>query len=248
MGKPRYDILALNFIGSAPEFNYLEEGFKQSVLANAGARLHIIRPLAPEKAKGCRYSYTVTNAKLRHWADEIQHIDRPTILMDVDLVVRKDLHDVFETMTDDIAFTVSDNSTWVNSGVVFVKPTDYAKYFLRQWADLDDQMYNSKIMNGMPKEVRKGHFKTGVLGMNQTSLAVLLSENKFDYNTVPASKYNCWYADWDKWDPETTAVIHVQMGLRKALLHELGHGQMNGQLARRKKRNQKIIDDIIKYF
>ena len=234
-----YNIIAVNFKGSAPEYETLTMGFSRSVKKNANADLYLLTPWVPPKVKGCRFSYTVTNAKLNVWNEFAQLISRPTILMDVDLIVRQDLGHVFDLDHDAVFTTNGTKNTWINSGVVFLKPTARAKDLMQRWTDADNELYQTKIMNGMPKGVRKGHRDTGVLGMNQTSFAVI--EKELDYGTIPCSKYNCWNDTWREWNPKQTAVVHVQMGLRKALTQNLA-GEDS------KRRYDNILRDILPYY
>lgn len=243
-----YDIVAINFAGSNPVYDRLEKGFVNSVETNTKGKLHIYRPPAPEQRTGCKYSYTVTHEKLRHWNEIVQNIVNPTILMDIDLIVRMEIADVFKNNRHITFTTNSDHRTWINSGVVFVKPTQKARKFFEQWYKMDSELYNSAAENGVPGLLRYEHWRTGCMGMNQTSLATMVEGGDYNYyGVVPSTSYNCWYGDWQSWNPDTTTVVHVQMGLREQLLNALD-GRLVDIDRKERRINSEIISDIIKYY
>src|SRR4030042_1692845 len=92
-GSKHYDILA----------RVLEYSIKKNC---PGAEFKLIRIAAPEswRTKKCFASNTV---KLEKWVEEMESTDDDLIFLDCDMVVLKDVRDVFRIPEYDVALTIN---------------------------------------------------------------------------------------------------------------------------------------------
>jgi len=153
-------------------------------------------------------NYASFRAKLDIWAENV-NIDDDIIFLDVDMVVDKDLSHVFDQEFDVAITTRSHKNKSINSGVVFVRNTDTAKQFIRQWAKIDSRMFWDTAFH---YEWRKSY-----RGMNQTSLGYMVhnqGEAKLLY--LPCKIYNCCDDDWRLLNDDT-CIVHLKKPLREVV-------------------------------
>jgi hypothetical protein len=155
------------------------------------------------KSPGNRTSHQGRNQyKLIEWNKVIQAAEEDTILMDVDMVVYKDIGHVFEKDFD-ICYTKRTKTRMpLNGGVLFVKPTDKAKEFFREWLKVDADLL--KRRNRYMPYVRKYG------GQNQASFGYMIEQKRglAGIAWVECTWYNCCNEEWKDINDETKVVHH----------------------------------------
>jgi hypothetical protein len=153
--------------------------------------------------------------KLEEWNRQIQAATEDTILMDVDMVIIKEIAHVFEREFD-ICYTQRTKTRMpLNGGVLFVKPTRAAKTFFEEWVKVDAELL-----------LKRGRYTPYIRkygGQNQASFGYMLENkkaNKRIVNTcidkVPCTVYNVCQEEWHAVD-DGTRVIHCKSGLKRIL-------------------------------
>jgi hypothetical protein len=209
-------IVAVQFdYDSKNKYGRLLSVFEKSVQKNwPEVGLEIIKIPPPASVSRRHHSFTSNHEKFKIWMDAVENANEPVILMDCDMLVRAPFGEVFD-QDFDVALTVRNNRLRYNGGVVFVKPTQAGKDFIRAWAESDALLYSD------PKEHEQWRRKYA--GMNQAALGrvIELGLHKAKILEVPCSKYNCCLDDFTNIrysDPESVKVIHYKSGLRKSVL------------------------------
>ncbi len=180
-------------------WEYLKRGFLNSIRINTSAEVNLIE-------KKDRFGQ---KPKHKIWAREAKRGGN-VVLMDTDVVVLKDIGEVFDHDFD-IGITVRGGKSWFNGGVVFVKPTKAAYNILDMWA--------AEIHS---ENQAKYKWETGHSGTAQPVFAWLYKHGRFKgrIKEFPCSIYNC-VQPWQNY--KNASVIHVKSKLRKSLFSGKGH-------------------------
>lgn len=171
------------------------------------------------KIKILRKAYVYTNTeKLKYWVDYINNIEDNTVLLDVDMVLNKPINDVFNKDFD-VAITTRENDTFyrnntkapINGGVIFVKPTEGARQYFKDFYEINDKMLNDfQLLHQWQEEC---------VGMNQAAMQYLRKNPSDKYNILelPTLYYNLCPPEYKSFDPDKTSFIHLKSHLREQI-------------------------------
>lgn len=189
-------------------YKKLAEILRRSVKKNIPkATFHLeLVPEAEKLNEGAAYNHI----KLGYWNAFIQKTTRPTLLLDCDILIRKDIREVFQ-QNFDVALTYHDDPTYypINAGVVFVHPTKSAKCFFREWYKADS------ILKNTPEKLK--HYRERYAGMNQASLGYLREEKLCEYKELllPCSIYNAYRKqEFPDLTNDLPKIVHLKGDLR----------------------------------
>jgi hypothetical protein len=180
--------------------------FKKSVRANTDAILRIETCDNSDLDHTLRDWYACNELKARKWAELAQKMRRPTVFMDIDIVVLGDLVNGFQS--DGITITRRDDKSWFNSGAVWAMPTKAVKEFFAQWYEQVKEFYGNP---DRLKRVSRLH-----VGLHQTSFISLLSNGLIDIDVkvLDGVEWNNTRCQWDDFS-DKTRVLHATKVLRK---------------------------------
>jgi len=183
------------------------------------AKAEIIETAPPSRngRRGMAQHLGANTHKLRIWNDFIQQATEPVVLSDCDMMVLHDFSEVFEGNFD-IGYMVrtgraNKRRIPYNGGVVFVKPTEGGKRFIKIWKDINDVMDKDAAFHKQYRAV--------YAGMNQASFGYLM-EHPVEGVTLkqfPCRIYDACSEDWDTLDMEKTKIVHIKSKLRKAIIN-----------------------------
>jgi hypothetical protein len=190
------------------QWNILRKGFEKSAKnTNAIVNIHELPKLRCKTRTELETNYF----KLKKWRDIVKEAKNPLVLVDIDLCFLSDIECGFSDK--DITLTRR-HKRWCNAGVIFVRPGEYANRFFDRWCEMDHYLHGGDLdANKQPKRLSDAWRKTGVMGHNQTSLAMI--QNEFEFGWVPGWKYNASLRE--EWNMIGQKVIHVKDSLRKDL-------------------------------
>lgn len=198
------------------DYERLLKVFRYSVEKNMpGTPVDVIEIEMGEKMRHHTTCLVANHYKLKAYADYVERVRDDVVLMDCDMIVCGDMSKAFETRPFDVAVTARSASRIpVNAGVVFVRSTDLARDFIRQWADEDEAMYWDEKLHIKWRHV--GH------GMNQASLAKMMSEKTYaaHLTRLPCAKWNACEENWAKAQEQKPSAIHVKGNLKRIALGE----------------------------
>ena len=190
------------------QWEILRRGFeKSSKNINGEIRIHELDPVRCKT----RIELETNYVKLKKWRDIVREAKHPLVLVDIDLCFLSDIEGGFTE--HDITLTRRDKR-WCNAGVIFVRPGEYANRFFDRWCEMDHWLHDDVLdTNKQPKRLMDAWRKTGIMGHNQTSLAMIKKE--FEFGWVPGWEYNASLkSEWNRTDQK---VVHVKDSLRKDL-------------------------------
>jgi len=153
--------------------------------------------------------------KLGVWNEIIQKADEPTLLMDCDILILKDITNILNQSDKDITLTTRNyGSANCNGGVILVKPTCKAKEFFQEWYDISCNEFNT-IDSIMWRELFKKY-----KGATQTTLGFLREQGNYNdiIGEIPCHLWNLTGLDWHLFTEETK-VIHIKGHLRNKILN-----------------------------
>lgn len=175
--------------------------FERSWNRHMSIPLEIVR-LDPPKKTGRLYGLDTNHHKLNVWRN---HFTEDTIFCDCDMMVRADIVDGFEYVSD-IGYTVrSTQGRPFNAGVIFARHTTYSKQFLKEWCRIDEKMHSNN-------KFRKKWSKV-VPGMNQPALACMLDEG-WEADKVPEVYNICDAYRWKQ-----AKMVHIKSESRNICFH-----------------------------
>lgn len=158
-------------------------------------------------------SYRCNTLKLKYWNEYIRDNNQNTVLIDCDMLLRKSIHDIFDHNFD-IGITLRGESfRSLNGGVIFIKPNENVKDFFEKWYNKNNYLLeNPKKLEYYSKIYRQG--------INQSSLCLLLDEERDKYNIkyFPCTEWNCCQDSWNKIYDVNNRIVHVKSSLRRELL------------------------------
>ncbi len=189
--------------------------FRRSCAKNIpSAELVNIKIPVPANTSG-RPNFCHHNAsKLMVWVEYASKCNDNMILADCDMVALRDPVEIWD-MDFDICYTRctvrDERGTPINGGIVFVKPTERAREFLKLWESVDQEMY-------FDEKFHKAYMHR-YAGMNQASFGYLL-EHPERYGAklacVTTREYNAVSCDWQYID-NRTAFLHIKGQLRRMI-------------------------------
>jgi len=204
------------------KYTRLARALEYSIAVNVpGANIIMIEgdrpsPYVAEHGGKITPFYMDNTYKLELWYQELLQSNEPTVFMDADMVVLKDLTHVFDGDFD-IAITERKHRRhpgfWFNGGVIYVKPNMRSLAFFRRWVERNDYLLKH------PDELKEA--QEVCWGMNQA--AFMSVYNEINGNTIchfkklPAKIYNCCDSHWHEFDPDKTAVLHIKGVFREMI-------------------------------
>lgn len=182
----------------------MREGFIRSASRFHPVIMHDVpTPAEDDRRKKLRDN----NYKLRFWRDLVHMATEPLVLMDTDTIVLDDISGGFSDQ--DLTLTTRPHK-WLNGGVVFVKPTQYARDFFDEWVRVDQWLYEGATDSGASVRLLQAWQSTGVRGQNQTALALM--KDKWSWGWADGMVYNSCQPRM--WGNKNEKVIHVKDGLQ----------------------------------
>lgn len=192
------------------DFERMANALTRSIDANSPAR--VLRLEKPADAALPHTAVAQNSRKLLRWVEVAEQVDMPLVLMDADTLVLGDLRGAFETPFD-VGVTLRPGRLLRNAGVVYVRPSDSSRSFLRAWLRANDALAASS-----PVHVRHAMHRYG--GVNQASLARVLGDTTMRQTAsiadLPCSRWNSCDETWREFSAETV-VVHFKGALRRAL-------------------------------
>jgi hypothetical protein len=180
---------------------------RASVKQNApGAELVVLELRHPAAVKGAYQGWVNNHIKLRAYS-QIE-IDQPTAFIDVDTLVLRDITQLFDRYSFDVAAArrPAPKEHLFNGGVVLFKPTARAREFMRKWIDIDEQMLHDQEFH------KPWHKKYN--GQNQASFGYLYeTQSKAKIAELPTAMLNACEQDWPNIEAVKPYVLHVRKRL-----------------------------------
>ena len=198
---------------------------------NAKIMYHVCPPPEVDESERELKRFGENAEKLRIWVELIELCeDHKIVLIDSDVMVLKDVSEVFKNKFD-IGCTRRTRNQRIkyNGGVMFVKKNKNSIDFFREFRDIDDKMYEDREFHAPWREKYSG--------MNQAAFGYMLEKYRYDINIkeFPCSVYNALSGDWKLFHPEITKIVHLKGPLRNVVLNNLSSKYQN---------IKKIWDDI----
>lgn len=119
------------------DFERMANALTRSIDANSPAR--VLRLEKPADAALPHTAVAQNSRKLLRWVEVAEQVDMPLVLMDADTLVLGDLRGAFETPFD-VGVTLRPGRLLRNAGVVYVRPSDSSRSFLRAWLRANDAL------------------------------------------------------------------------------------------------------------
>lgn len=171
------------------------------------------RLTAPAFAPTATDSYRDNTYKLDYWNECVQAAPVGTrmLLIDVDTLILRPITDVWSREFD-IAYTTRRGRFPLNAGVVFLRVSAYTRAWMLAWRDENRRMLQE------PTYHQQWRRKYG--GMNQAALGALLAQSVWRHLTfleLPCLEWNCEDSSWRDIDGQTTRILHIKSGLRRAV-------------------------------
>jgi len=168
-----------------------------------------------------QHSHISNTHKLDHWNRFVLGCadgDR-VLLMDSDMMILRGLDEIW-SQDFDIAYTSKNAKLPFNGGVLFLRVSAKTKLFMQAYWDKNMELLNDRNLHA------KHRAKCG--GMNQAAFGALIPEVVTPKSSaietpwgklvaIPCRDWNCAQGDWAKYTPESTRIVHVKSGLRKAI-------------------------------
>lgn len=156
--------------------------------------------------------HEVINAlKTKYHNDLVQNTKNGELigLFDLDLLVLKDLSCI-ENEEFDLAHTVRNEVSRINSGVIFIRVSDKIKNWYQRWLENVEYLLRH---NTLRKEL---HQKNA--GINQSSLVMLLEQpHELKIKELPGLIWNCTPVDYPNFG-EQTKIVHMLNQTKKEII------------------------------
>ena len=174
-----------------------------------GVNLDVITETIPRASNIRHVGLHANTLKLRSWAEYIDFTCDDTILIDSDMMCNAYPAGAFE---DDfgIAYTAKPCGG-INGGVVLVKNTPAAKWWIKNLLTVNEQMYACPVFHKM--------WARKYPGMNQSAMGFMIERG-----SAGVSLKKLKTVDWNAVEPdwahvtEQTAFIHIKGDLRRQIL------------------------------
>lgn len=151
--------------------------------------------------------------KLRWWTRQV--MDAPDgallLLCDTDVFITGSLDAVWD-QSFDVAYTVRPEGCRIpfNAGVVFVRVSAAAQWFMGDWCQKNDRLARSHAL-------RQG-LRPRYAGINQSALALaLLEPGPANVLALPCHEWNCEDSTWERFG-QATRIVHLKGALRRDVL------------------------------
>jgi lipopolysaccharide biosynthesis glycosyltransferase len=195
------------------KYEKLAEVFEYSVKKNCPeADLELLKVKPPELKKKIRSkSFASNTLKLKLWLKVLKNTDDDVVFMDCDMIVLKDISDVFKNRFD-IGYTKRTGSRIpYNGGVMFVKNTPEAIKFVELWKEINDKMYNDYSFHHT--------WRNKYAGMNQAAFGYIMETGgyKAKLKSFSCDIWNSCVENWPKINDETR-IVHIKGALRRSVL------------------------------
>lgn len=168
---------------------------------------------APER-DGENYGLTANTFKLEKWVEFAEGCDDELILADCDMLMLNNAAHAFGEDFD-IAYTERTSYSLIplNGGIIFVRPTEGARGFLRKLRDVNNRMYYED------KKFRK-EWQEKYPGMNQAAMGYLLEsgDHEAKIQKLYTRTWNAVECDWKYVNADETVFLHIKGRLRDDLL------------------------------
>jgi hypothetical protein len=185
---------------------------RASVKRNApSSELVVLELRHPAAVKGAYQGWVNNHIKLLAYSQV--KIDQPTAFIDVDTLVLRDLSQLFDRYSFDVAAArrPAPKEHLFNGGVVLFKPTARAREFMKKWIEIDERMLRDQAFH-MP-----WHKKYN--GQNQASFGYLYeTQRKAKIAELPTAMLNACEQDWPTISTVKPYVLHVRKRLMKAAM------------------------------
>lgn len=148
--------------------------------------------------------------KMVAWTQAVHRATGPLLLIDADVIVRRDPSIVFES-TDawDIAHAPRPGDFPYNTGVVFVRPTTAARAFFDYWLERTRFWGASKASVMLSKKLHGG--------VDQCSFAEAVARHHGRVKELPYDKWNLCQ-EFELFNPRNTAILHLKGHVSRDLL------------------------------
>lgn len=228
-------IIYCTYYGSDDSWGRMHHVLRNSIKANCSDAQYIYERSAPNPGmiktmeKACRNDYQRMNIKayvanthkVNLWADmadEAYEKGENLVLIDADTMVLSDLSEAFDEMGDaDVGVTYREAAVRINAGVVYVRPTEQGREWIRAWKDANDWLIEQRRLD---QAKLYG-------GINQASMAIALDGFRLVMNgdsptdatvaQLECSKWNSVDQTWHLFNDDTR-VVHIKGALRKYLV------------------------------
>jgi hypothetical protein len=210
-----FDIFACYFDGnkaakgnhnSADVYAKCLDAFRRSAGQNSGAaNIRIVERDPNEIDNSNGNAWWASNLlKSDTWASMAADMVRPTVFMDVDIIILGNLANGFQR---DITITRRASNSWFNSGAVWAMPTPEVKDVFTRWHETAVHLYQH------PAELRAASRMH--VGLHQTSFIKMLIAGDIwpSVGVLPGDHWNATRACWSNVGT-ATRVIHATKKLR----------------------------------
>ena len=187
-------------------YGKLARALGNSVVANCPDANVLTERIEPVPDTGPRPLTGWIVAQMQAWLRVAHDCDEPLVLMDADMLVLRDISDVFDRDFD-VAVTVRPEG--LNSGILFLRPNERSRWFMRAW----------QKMTALLLERPDGgeHFLHGHYGSVDQAAMMILLGIPVEYGCM-VLKLDCseWNACQEHWDDvgDETRMLHVKGRLR----------------------------------
>lgn len=222
--KVRLVSVVFDFPGKT-EYTELVEALKNSAAENMpNADVEIVRLDPPKQhADHQRTSWEANALKARAWEKIVTEATDDLILVDADLIIRRDLSCLF-AHDFDIAFTHRYDSEArsrepINTGVVAVRPTEKSKAFFTRLCEAVDYLMEN------PDE--HAYYWENYRGIQQAALGMVIEKaDELDakIKLFPCQAYNASDHEFSYISSETR-VVHLKANVRKRIGTEINTGK-----------------------
>lgn len=223
MSEEKIKIFSVVFGGEG--FQRLANALKKSIEKNSPqAEFELKRLDETPENPGLPAFYWDNYLKSRAWRDAVKSATGPLVLLDADAIVLRGFDEAFE-QDFDVGYTrrqVPRSSIHpINSGVVFVQPTEMAKKFIYDWQEIVEAIMS------LGDDAQIERHVDSAKGVHQAGLRDLLwdlyrtdRDRLARVKPFPCWQWNCEQFSWKKFSKQKTVVVHVKSALRPWLLHK----------------------------
>lgn len=201
--------------GASKKYDILSQVLEYSIGINCPkADLEMLR-ISPPVGSPTKTCFAANTLKLQKWLDIMEATDDNIIFLDCDMLVLRDLSDVFNEDFD-IGLTIKGTgSIPYNGGAVFVRNNTKAHDFIKLWNEVNIFLFNNR------DEHNKWRNSKGYAGMNQAALGCLIETKKYD---AKVKEFQCaiWNLCKNNWMNinENSRILHVKSALRSAVFSQ----------------------------
>lgn len=180
--------------------------------------LQVVKQDPPDK-KSVAYGLDTNTDKLSLWQ---VHFDQDTIFLDCDMLIKGNLVEGFEEISDIGYTTRRDPSGFpFNAGVIFARHTSYSQEFMAEWVRVNGLLYADTDLRNKWAQV--------VPGINQPALAKMMAEG-WEIDPLPDIYNMCDIRYWKQ-----AKAVHVKSRIRNLMF---------GQHVRYKSNDEKELYDL----